>query len=342
MRDAQLRSPSCTRTAVGVAPRVRQSGMIKMCARELFQEMVTRLGGAHGPAETAIPSSWRSIYCCRWPADRWGGRRRLALGAAHVMLTCGGGAVSLLSSLDVTGRNQQLVAYIDANAMMLLDFLRVRIEARTRRPRTRRWRCMHCTSCSRSSRPTSACRSGGGARWSPRSRTRSQPALQAQALAVIRTFVTLLQEEQLARALAAARPDAPTVPAEPPEGRRASSSRSPSTRADEPPVGGASRRARRAHLPALPPAPRARARCARAATSRVAQRCADPRPLLARRRARVARGARDGRAAAASVRSAAPSCDAERRRGGRRPAAAAARLCVCRAPRSCFAVLHMP
>ena len=53
-----------------------------------------------------------------------------SLSAAAMQFTQGGAANALLSSLDVGGANNVLANYIDANAMMLLDFLRVRIASR--------------------------------------------------------------------------------------------------------------------------------------------------------------------------------------------------------------------
>jgi hypothetical protein len=112
--------------------------------------------------------------------------------SSHV--PAGGGAASLLSSLDVIGRNTQLVAYIDANAMMLLDFLRVTIASRhaTFDDKAVALHALH-----QLLRVLEA--DGSVPQWwwgemvATLTHALKQPALQAQALAVIRTFVPLLQ-----------------------------------------------------------------------------------------------------------------------------------------------------
>ena len=84
--------------------------------------MVTRLGRAHGDAETAtVLFALNLLLPCGLNVEAMSDTASLAL------LTAAGGG---LSSLDLVGRNKQLASYIDANAMMLLDFLRVRIASR--------------------------------------------------------------------------------------------------------------------------------------------------------------------------------------------------------------------
>ena len=175
------------------------AGLIKMCARELFQEMVTRLGKACCPKETAaVLVALNMLLPCGLLVEQI----PYAASLSHSLRTCGGGAVSLLSSLDVAGSNAHLVYYIDANAMMLLDFLRVRIASR------------HSTAVEQATALHALHQllhlleaDGSVPQWwwgemvATLTHSLRQPALQAQALAVIRTFVSLLQEDQLARGL---------------------------------------------------------------------------------------------------------------------------------------------
>ena len=174
------------------------SGMIKMCARELFQEMVTRLGMAHGRTETtSVLMALNLLLPCGLHVEHLADAQ-----STSAMLTAGGGTAAFLSSLDVTGRNQQLANYIDANAMMLLDFLRVRIASRSASAEDK---AIALHALHQLLKVLEA--DGSVPQWwwgemvATLTHSLKQPALQAQALAVIRTFVSLLQEEQLARGL---------------------------------------------------------------------------------------------------------------------------------------------
>ena len=183
--------------ALGI-PRSEDLGsMITMSARELFQEMVQRLGTARTEPETATVVMALNLLL-PFGLNNWMDSDSASLMTA----TSRGGAASLISSLDVTRGNKQLVEYIDANAMMLLDFLRRQLSSRhaTSEDKAVALHALH-----QLLRILEA--DGSVPQWwwgemvATLTMSLKQPALQAQALAVIRTFVSLLQEEQLARGL---------------------------------------------------------------------------------------------------------------------------------------------
>ncbi|KAL1524613.1 hypothetical protein AB1Y20_019502 [Prymnesium parvum] len=101
----------------GVARKEHLTAMIRMNSRELMQEMVLRLGRARGDGEVNKVLMALNLLI---PAG---------LHVAEDELT--NNRVSLMSSLDVNGSNTQLRSYIDANSLMLIQFLRNKLTSRS-------------------------------------------------------------------------------------------------------------------------------------------------------------------------------------------------------------------
>ena len=101
---------------------------VRQGARELFIEMVTRLGRAREAKETSAVLMALNLllpFGLHAMVDVDGGSlSQLASSTAR------GDAMGMISSLDITSGNRLLIEYIDANAMMLLDHLRRQLSSR--------------------------------------------------------------------------------------------------------------------------------------------------------------------------------------------------------------------
>lgn len=102
----------------GVARKEQLPAMIRMNCRELMQEMVLRLGRAADDAESANVLMALNLLI---PAG------------LHATFDddCSNQQVSMMNSVDVNGSNGLLRVYIDANSLMLIQFLRNKISSRS-------------------------------------------------------------------------------------------------------------------------------------------------------------------------------------------------------------------
>ena len=172
----------------GVARKEHLTAMIQMNSRELMQEMVLRLGRARGGAEVAKVLMALNLLI---PAG---------LHAAEEDST--NNAVSLMNSVDVNGSNSHLRIYIDANSLMLIQFLRNKLSSRASLLSDKE------VALSALHRLLLIMEDEGGVPhvwWGEMMATLKlalkQEALQPQALSVVAAYVSLIDAEQLALGL---------------------------------------------------------------------------------------------------------------------------------------------